>query len=280
MANSFAAGFPEIWSKKFLRNYDAASVVAALVNKDYQNDLATSGDKVHAATFGDVTVGTYTPGSDVAVQSVSLTDTEMDLDQFKAFNLVIDATEISRTHLPLVNGWTKRASVAMAQTVDTRLLGHYADVDSGNIIGSAAAPIALTKDNVHEYFVDARRILHEDNVMEMPVAVIDPDTHALLEKSEQLTHATQSGDGVIRNGFAGKFAGFKVVVSNRIATVSGVKNLMFFTKDFISLAVQIPIKGFETYKPEKQFGTGLKGLALYGSKVFQPTTGVVLKKAV
>jgi len=261
------------------RNFDAEAVMAPLVDRSVEADLATEGDTVHVQKFGDVTVSDYTVGTDFAATAVTLTDDTLVLDQQKAFHFTIDDIEDAESHLNLLKGFTERAMISMAHAIDDRLLGHYADVDAGNIIGSDLLPETLTPNNIYDYFVDAGKLLDDDNIPDNRFAVIDTATKAVILKSPDFIKATATGDAVVRNGILGELAGFNVVVSNRIATVSGVNNLMFFHPELISLAVRIPPNRFKEYDVEKQFGRGVKGLSLYGSKVFNPTAGVVLKKA-
>jgi hypothetical protein len=180
--------------------------------------------------------------------------------------------------------FSKRAAIAMAQTIDTRIFTHYADT-TNTTLGSTTTPVTLTPDNVYNYFVDARRLLQSANALDSesaddgasgPVALIDVQTESLILRSPDFIKATQTGDSVVRNGEIGKLAGFRVKVSNRITAVSGTIPLMFFTRDFISLAVRIPPNKMEMYKPEKRFGMGMKALMFYGTKVFNPTAGVTL----
>jgi P22 coat protein - gene protein 5 len=280
MPNSFTATFPDVFSKTLLRNFDKATVMGQLVSREYEGDIKNAGDVVNAVLFGNVTVSDYTPGSDVAVQNLSLSQYALSIDQKKAFNAIIDLVEITQSHLDLVNGWMQRASVALAEAVDDRLLSHHADIATGNTIGTNGAPITLTASNVYDYFVDAAKLLDKAGLpQEERYAVIDEETKALILKSPSYVRATNYGDEVIRTGSVGQIAGFDVRMSPRIPTVSGVKNMLFMHRSCISLAFQIPPEHIKTYEPEKQFGTGIKGLALYGSKVFQNTAGVVLKKA-
>lgn len=279
MANTIIS--PAVYSKKWLKNYDQSQVMADLVSTTYQGDMMENGDTLYAQKFSNVTISTYTPGSDISVQSLTMTNQSISINQKKAALGVIDATEIRQSHLPLVNGFMKRFAMGFGATIDDRLLGHYADVDSGNILGSDAAPIAITKDNVYDYFVEARKMLKVDGVpFQGLVAVVDEDTESAILRSPDFVKATQTGDQVVRKGEIGSLAGFRVVTSPRIATVSGVRHQMFFQPEFIELVVQLDYENLlQTYKPEKQFGTGIKGLALYGSAVLQTTAGVVLKKA-
>lgn len=280
MPNTFSATYPEVFSKTLLKNFDKATVMGKLVNRDYEGEIKNAGDVVNAVLFGNVTVGDYTPGSDVAVQNLSLSNNTMNIDQRKAFNAIIDLVEITQSHLDLVNGWMNRAAVALGEAADDRLLSHHADVDANHLIGSNSTPITLTKDNIFEYFVEAGKLLDQDGIpSEDRYAVIDEDTKALLLKSPDYVKATSGGDDVVRSGKVGMLAGFEVHMTPRIPTLSGVKNLLFMHKDYISLAFQIPPEHIKTYEPEKQFGTGIKGLALYGSKVFLPKAAVVLKRS-
>jgi hypothetical protein len=281
MPNSISGSVPAVWSKYMAKTFDAKSVMSPLVNRSVEGDLANSGDTVHVQKWGNVSVTDYTTGTDFSVQTVSLTDTTLVLNQQKAFQFVIDSIEAALSQLDLVKGFSERAMIAMAQVVDDRLFTHYADVQAGNTIGSTSVPITLTPDNVYGYFVAAGLLLDNANVpAESRVAVIDPTSKSFILRSPDFIKNTATGDSVIRNGQIGQLAGFDVVVSNRITTVTSTKPIMFFTPDFISMAMRISPDRFETYKPEKQFGTGVKGLSFYGTKVFNPAAGVTLYKAV
>lgn len=282
MTNTLSVHNPEIWSRFLLKNFNKKSVMAGLVNRQHEEEIAAGGDVVRRQKIGTISVGNYTPGSDVSVQGVTSTELTMDLDQKKTFAFFIDQTELklATNKVDLIMEYTKEAAYSMALTVDTFLLAKSSDVDSGNIIGSSSAPKILTPDNILEYVFQARKLLNEDNISpDGRVMVIDADTEELLLNSGKIVQATATGDAVVRNGKVGQLGGFEIVVSNNIATTAGVKDLMFFHKDFIDLAMRIPADYIEPLKLPLQFGEGRKGLMLYGGKVFNPTAGVVLKKA-
>lgn len=282
MANSnFALSYPEIWSKYMARNLDAESVMLPLVHRSLEADVKSFGDTINVQKWGSVTVGDYTIGSDTSVEAQSLTNAQLTLDQAKYFRFVIDKLESAQSHLDLVKGFTNRGLIAMAQKIDDRLFTHYADAASGNAIGTTTAPITITKDNVYDYIVELGLILDEDNVpSDGRALVIDPGTKAMLVRNENFIHATSMGDKVLSKNEIGEVAGFKVVTSNRITTVSGSKPLMAFHPEFLSIAIRVNPDYVETYKPEAQFGVGVKGLAFYGTKVFNSAMGAVLHKAV
>lgn len=282
MPNSIGTGgtlsVPAIWSKYMALTLDAESVMAPLCNRSVEGDLASAGDTVHVQKWGNVSISSYVVASNNSVQTVSVTDQTLLLDQQKYFQFVIDDVEKALSQLDLVKGFSQRAMIAMAQVVDTRIFTHYADAT--NVLGSTTAPIQLSADNVYSWFVESARLLDVANVSEdSRVAVIDTFTKSLIRKSPDFIKNTATGDAVVRKGDIGELAGFRVVVSNRITAVTGTTPLMFFSPDFISLAMRISPDKFVTYTPELQFGTGVKGLALYGTKVFNPACGVTLYRA-
>ena len=267
---------PEIWSKKLLKIFDKTVVMANLVNRDFEGEISAAGDVVHVRTFGDVTVNDYT--RDMTISFQSLTDPMVDLtiDQQKYFAFKVDDLNKAQADINILEGYAGRAAMAIRNVVDTRLLGHHANVDSGNVIGTDMAPIALTKDNIYGYITQLGELLDDDNIdSEGRNLVITPKCKTLLLQSTEFTRATSLGDNVIQNGYIGNVAGFAVHVTTNITPVSDVVNLMAFTRDFISFASQV--SKVETVRPYNMFADAVKGLYLYGSKVMLPKAGAVLK---
>lgn len=269
---------PEIWSKKLLAIFDTKVVMAGLVNRDFEGDITAAGDVVHIRTFGDVTVNDYT--RDMTISFQSLTDPMVDLtiDEQKYFAFKVDDLNKAQADMNILAGYAERAAVAIRNVVDTRLIGHYADVDAGNVIGTDEDPITLTNANIYGYITQLGEILDDDNVpQEGRNLVITPKFKTLLLQSDEFTRATSLGDNVIQNGYIGNVAGFAVHVTTNNPAVEDVVNLMAFTKDFISFASQV--SKVETVRPYNMFAEAVKGLYLYGSAVLKPTAGAVLKAA-
>jgi hypothetical protein len=267
---------PEIWSKKLLKIFDKTAVMANLVNRDFEGDITASGDVVHVRTFGDVTVNDYT--RDMTISFQSLTDPMVDLtiDQQKYFAFKVDDLDNAQANIDILEGYAGRAAIAIRDVVDSRLMGHYVDVDAGNVIGTNGAPITLTKDNIYSYITQLGEKLDNCNVQhEGRNLVITPKFKTMLLQSTEFTRATSLGDNVIQNGYIGNVAGFAVHVSTNNPAVSGVVNLLAFTRDYISFASAV--SKVETVRPYNMFADAVKGLYLYGSKVMLPKAGAVLK---
>lgn len=280
MPNSISGSVPAVWSKYLAKTYDANSVFVPLCNRDVQGTLASEGDTVHVQKFGTVSISSYVVATDNTVQTVSMTDATLVLDQQKYFQFVIDDIEKATSQHDLVKGFTARGMIGMAQTMDDRVITHTADALAANKIGTTTAPITLTQDNIYHYFVTAKTNLDNANVpSDDRVFVIDNSTAALMLKSPDLIKNTPKGDSIVEKGTIGNIAGFRVVVSNRYAASAGALTMMYFHRDYISLAVRISPDKVEMYKPEKQFGQGVKCLAFYGSKVFNASAGGTLVRA-
>ena len=269
----FSVIFPEYWAKKFLKNFDEVSVMAGLVNQDYEGEIKDSGDTVHVSLYGDVTFSTYTRNSQLVPQELTITDNTMVIDQEKVALFGIDDLENKQSHVKTGKGWRKRADVAAAETIDSRLLTHYANANASNVMGSTTDPLVLTPDNVYDYFIDMGERFDNQGSANMNVprnAVITPKTRGIILKSPELRdRGTKMVDETIRNGKVGKFAGWDLNVTTNISTVSNSNPHMFLTPDFISFAMQL--KKSEQFRPFDYVATFYRMVMLYGSKVFTET---------
>jgi hypothetical protein len=266
---------PEVWSQKLLKIFDENAVMANLVNRDYEGDIQAAGDVVKVRTFGDVTINDYTRDQTISFQALTDPMQEMTIDQQKYFAFKVDDLDKAQANIDILEGYTKRAAIGIRNVVDSHLLSHADDVDAGNVIGSTGSPITLTSSNIYGYIADMGELLDGGNIpSENRHLVITPKVKTLLLKSDEFTRASNLGDTVVQNGYIGNVAGFGVHVSTNITPVSGNVTLMAFTSDFISYASQV--SQIENVRPYNMFADAVKGLYLYGSKVFHPTAGATL----
>jgi hypothetical protein len=269
---------PEIWSKKLLKIFDKHVVMANLVSRDYEGDIQQAGDVVKVRTFGDITINDYTRDTTISFQALTDPMQELLINQQKYFAFKVDDLDKAQADVDILEGYTKRAAIAIRDVIDTHLISHHANVDSGNVIGSDLSPITLTPDNIYGYIVDLGEKLDNANVpAEDRYLIITPKFKSMLLKSAEFTRATSLGDEVVTNGKIGTIAGFEVYVTTNNPAVSGVVNILAFTRDFICFASQVA--KIEHVRPYDQFSDAIKGLYLYGSKVFLPKAGAVLKAA-
>lgn len=267
---------PEIWSARLLYALEKNHVATNFVNRDYEGQIQNAGDTVHINTIGAVTVKDYTRNSDIAApDALATTDQTLEIDQAKYFNFQVDDVDKVQAAGDLIDVAMGRAAYSLVDTADAFLLKTIADgAVAGNIIGSAAAPVALTSANVYENIVKLRTKLDKSNVPNTGRSIcVPPEVYALLLLDDRFAKsAATAGQDALINGLVGRIAGFDVYMSNNVPTGEGTDTGK--TKYFkITAQVQAAttyaeqILKTEAYRMEKRFADGVKGLHVYGAKV-------------
>lgn len=260
---------PTIWSTKIMDTFDKALVFEALVNKDYEGEIQDHGDTVKITGIGDPTVANYTRNTNIAAPEVLADNTRsMVIDQAKYVNFQVDDLDKVQANGDLLNRTAARVAYVFANAVDQFLAAKY--VDAGNVLGDDTTPIALTAANIYDTLVDAGVLMSDDNVPKQGRwVVLPPGAVGRLSKSDEFIAAGQSGESTIREGFAGRVAGFDVFESNNLSIVGGTKyKIMAGTRDAITFARQLTKT--VPYQPELRFADAIKALVVYGAKTIQP----------
>lgn len=281
MPNTLSVHYPERFSLVLIKNYDNNTVMSGLVNRELNSQLSRAGDTVHLRKLGDVTITpTYTAGNNATVSTVTSTTDSLVLNQTPYYHFLIDDLEQAQSDIDLVDAYTERAMIGLAIHVDSHLHSTaVAGVASGNVRGSASAAIGLTVDNIEDEFIKMGEILDEANIDSgQRVAVCPPWVCSLISKHLS-TRETPAGDSQLqRNMLTNDFHGFTIYKTTNISATAGVWDILFFHKeDFIHHVMRLSGEAVKTYQSQAQFGTGVKGLSLYASKVFNTTAGALLK---
>ena len=157
---------PELWSARLLYALDKAHVATNLVNREYQGIIANQGDTVHINSIGAITVKDYTKNADIAdPDALTTTEQTLVIDQCKYFNFQVDDVDNVQAAGDLIDTAMGRAAYSLADVADAYLLKTIAaGAASGNTVGAASGPIALTSANVYENIVKLRTKLDKANV--------------------------------------------------------------------------------------------------------------------
>lgn len=260
---------PDIWSATLNANFDNTGVMDSCVNKKYEGEIQNAGDTVYIPTFGDVTVREY-GSSDITYEMPEGTSSTLTIDQKRYFAINVPDIAKVQSNVDLINGYTNRAKTAIALAKDTFLLGKHSDVPSANIVDSTG--YTLSKSTIYQKFVELAKILKNNNAVDStgrnPWCVINPEVEAILIQADEFIHASQSGDETIREGAISKIAGMDILVCTNLKPVAGKIYVMAGITDSISFAGQI--SKLEDIRFEKRFGTGIRGLYLYGGLTVNP----------
>lgn len=267
---------PELWSARLLYALDKAHVATNLVNREYQGIIANQGDTVHINSIGAITVKDYTKNTDIAdPDALTTTEQTLVIDQCKYFNFQVDDVDNVQAAGDLVDTAMSRAAYSLADVADAYLLKTIAaGAASGNTVGAASGPIALTAANVYENIVKLRTKLDKANVPNPGrTIVVPPEVYALLLMDDRFAKSdAAAGQSALLNGEVGRVAGFTVYMSNNVHTGTGTgtgKTPYFVITAQVNTATTYAeqIIKTEAYRIEKRFADGVKGLHVYGAKV-------------
>lgn len=259
---------PAVWSKQTQKEFDNTTTMANLVNRNWEGDIKMAGDTVNVRTFGNITINNYTREQTLTAQALTDPMSSLVINQQKYWSFLVDDLDAAQSDLDIIKGYTRRAGVAIKQTIDAHLLSHYAD--AGTINGTSGAPaFTITSANVYQAVCEIVEdlVLQNVNVDAEDVAlVVPPQFVTKLLQASVITRDTEMGDKAVSRGYVGSIAGAKIYRTTNMSAVSGAYPIMCFTKDFISFASQV--SKTKAGSDANKFSTQVSGLFLYGSKVF------------
>jgi hypothetical protein len=293
---------PSLWAGSILRALDTALVYAnpAIINRDYEGDLAGQGDSVRINMLGDVTISTYTKNSDLSSPE-ALTDAQLVLkvDQGKSFNFQVDSIDQVQQRPKVFGEATRRAAYGLRKVIDSFIAAQYTDISATNTVGSDGSPItgtwATAGTLAYDRLVDLGVLLDNQDVPDDGRWVVVPPWFEayMLKDARFVGYGTGFNAALLQNGFPGeaitqpnngmgpgtlpigRAAGFDVYKSNQVPNTTATKYKIIAGHPMAWSFVQ-QILEVDAYKPEKRFGDALKGLAVYGAKVVRPNCLAVL----
>jgi hypothetical protein len=284
---------PQLWSKKLLERFYDATVLNAISNTDYEGDIRNMGDTVIVNKIPDITISNYRMGDNLTYERPAADTDSLLIDQGKSWGFIIDDVADVQALIDMVPKWAENASERLKITVDTDVLaylvgkavstnrGATAGRISANInLGIAATPVTLTSTTVIDYIVDMGTVLDEANCPETGRKMVIPAWFAGMIKKSDLRDASLTGDSVsiARNGRLGVIDRFELYVSNLLPKTGANHYVFGIHPKALSFATQLTKT--ESLRAESTFGNIMRGLLVYGRKVFQPSLmaeGVVVK---
>jgi hypothetical protein len=298
---------PSVWAGSILRALDTLLVYAqpAIINRDYEGDVAAAGDSVRINQIGDVTVNNYTKNADMAAPE-ALTDAQLVLkiDQAKYFNFQIDNIDRRQASVDQMDEAARRAAYGLRKAIDSYIASLYIDIAPANAVGSDGSPITgtwLTAGTMaYDRLVDLGVLLDQTDTPEDGRFVVVPPWFEayLLKDSRFVGFGTVAQDNRLQSGSlggrstgnpagqpndgggsalmpVGRAAGFDVYKSNQVPQTAGTKYKIIAGHNMAWSFVP-QILDTRAYEPERRFADALKGLVVYGAKVVRPANLAVL----
>lgn len=266
MAQSF---IPEVWSAQILMSLKKAQVYAqpGVVNRNYEGEITAGGDTVRIRSISRPTISSYSKGGTLTYEQLTDAQRALLIDQQKSFSFVVDDIDKAQNGGALVEA-TDEAAYGLRDVADQYVAALYTGAQSANQLGTVSVTTGAI---AYTQLVNLKVALDEANVpQENRYVVVPPWYEGLLLQEDKFVRADASGSTEgLRNGRIGRAAGFDVLASNNAPLVTG--------DDY---AVQAGIPGAITYaeqivemealRLQDTFGTGVRGLHVYGAKLVRP----------
>lgn len=268
--NAYSAFIPEIWSQKLTTMLDKKCVMLQCVNRNYEGEISSQGDKVKIITPAEVSISTLSSSS-ITYSELEPTSQELVIDQQKFFAFKINDIASVQANTNIMEAHLENARKAIETVQDAYLLSQHVNVPTDNIVGTTAAPVALNKSTIYGYFVDlAMKLKNADAVSagQRPWVVINPLVESYLLQSTEFIGAHNVADETLREGAIGRIAGMDVLVSTNLTATDSKYYVLAGTNEAITFASQLA--KIETLRDKDSFSDLVRGLYLYGAKTVQP----------
>lgn len=268
---------PTLWSGIILASLRKSHVFGQMgvINRNYEGEIRDAGDRVKINTLGRPTVKDYVPNTDMdGAEQLPSAEQYMLIDTAKYVNFAVDDVDAAQANVNLLAGGLAEASYEFSDVSDKHIAAKMVDaIGKANTLGGTGTTISGTA--AYEQLVGMGVRLDENNVPGVGRWVIVPPWfHGELQKDSRFVHATPRGDDVLTNGVIGAAAGFTVLKSNNVVNNGTLFRVVAGHGIATTHAEQIA--KMEAYRIEKQFGDGVKGLHVYGTKVIRPSALVML----
>ena len=295
MAIAAAAGYPqhsgilipEVWSKRALVKFYAATFMSQVTNTDYEGEIKGVGDKVIIRQVPDISIRAYEKGQVLVPEYPQAPNKFLYIDQSCYWFAGIDKVDEHQSDMDWMAEWGKDAIEQVRIYWERKFLADiYADahaknkgatagIESNSVnLGVAGTPLAVSKTNAIDLIVNLGTVFDEQNVPLNDRAVIIPNWMAGELKLSDLKAAYLTGDDTspLRNGKVGRVNDFDVYQSNLLATGTDggnkVWNVVALQKSGASFASQIVDS--KIVEPEETFGRFHRGLQVCGWEGLKP----------
>ena len=208
-SNSLDAYVPELWANESLAILLENMVVANLVHRDFQDEVASFGDVVNTRRPAEFTAKRKTANDDITLQDASATNVQVPLNQHFHTSFIIRDEEWSKSFKDLVVEFVQPAMQSIARAVDQVVLGqvHKFLANKAGKLSSMTSSTALDDIlalrevmNVNKAYNDGRRL------------IVTPYTETVMLSDSRFLEAQKIGDdgSALREASLGRKLGFDI----------------------------------------------------------------------
>jgi len=216
--NNLDAYIPELWAQEGLAILEENMVMANLVHRDFENEVAKFGDVVNTRKPGEFKIRRKTDGTTLTQQDATATNVPVALDQWFYSSFVIRDGEGSKSFQELTDIYLRPAMQTIARGVDRALLGRV-----HAFLGTPSSRVGklggLSASTAKDYVLEAREKL---NVSKAPLdgrrLVMAPTSETAMLKTDIFLKANERGDGgtALESATLGRILGFDTFMCQNV----------------------------------------------------------------
>lgn len=270
---------PEIWSLQIHESLKKEMPEEQFCNTKFQGEIKNMGDRVSVFTPGAVTIVNYTKNTGYAgsLQVPNATEEYIDIATAKGFRLYVDNIDKVQGALDPQGPYLAEAVYAIKDTISQAIAAQHLNVHADNVVYPQAAVTASTLwDNLNEihYKLDVAKVPRDGRWFQASPKIMK------LMRAELKTRTTDLGDQATTGYKPFRFCDFDIFPSHNVVTTTNagtagttgtkaIERCMAGHRDGISLAYSIPPTSLISFVPETMNGIAVKGLVLYGIKMWR-----------
>lgn len=221
-ANDNDAFVPEIWANEGLVILEENMVMANLVHRDFEDEVAEFGDVVNTRRPGTFQIRRKKDGTTLTQQDANATNVKVPLDQWFYTSFTIKDGEASKSFQDLVSVYLVPGMQTIARAVDRAILGRVHAYLGGPTqrVGRLRKLDAI---NSKDAVLEAREILNVNKAYpDGRRLVLSPSSETALLKNELFIRANERGDGgnALENAMLGRILGFDTYMGQNVNSVA------------------------------------------------------------
>ena len=266
---------PEIWRNVALAGLRKDLVADKVCNTSFQQEVWKKGDTLNIRTLTALADAAY-DSNNITYSDITSADTALTIDKERYVAIIDQDTNAMLTGLNAQAELMTDMGHQLADYFDALVCAEYANagIDSYSTGTTAWQMTATTAASVVQLFSSLRKDLRAANAPNGEIYFIAPPE---IEQAVNMFFggkaASAKADDVLTNGFAGKYMGVNLFISNNLTTASSVTHgLAGVMGTSIALASDIMVP--EPIRLEGQFATGYRALGVGGVKTFRSAISI------
>ena len=274
-----------IWHKAYERALETITSLRNHCDFKYEKD-SKNATKVRVLNAVRPAVRNYVPGTAITRDAISSTSQDIDIDQFRYFNIGFDDILKAQTVPGALEASAKEGGLALSEEGDKYVASLVkAGVEAATPTIASVNAGTPTKTNALDKVEDGFEVLYGNNckVSETYWLEVCPKFHKVLRPS--LTELLTNNVEMAKKGIVGKYGNANITIENLLPTGKSSSSAsaddtcynILRTEHAIAFIEQI--NKVEAYRPQDSFEDALKGLYAFGAKVVRPDEIVVIKTA-